>query len=409
MATIIQKFGGSSVATIEHIRSAAAVVAARRGAGDDVAVVLSAMGDATDDLMALAAQITERPAARELDMLLSSGEQVSVALMAMALKQLGLPARSYLGSQVCIRSDAVHGKASIRSVDTHRLEADLAAGVIPVVAGFQGVNDNGEITTFGRGGSDTTAVALAAALRAAECQILTDVEGVYTTDPRMVPKARLLSRITFEEMLEMASLGSKVLQIRAVRFAGKYNVPVRVLHNRGTGPGTLISYEDTDVEAPVVSGIAFSRDEAEVTVTGVPDKPGQAHTILKALSDAQIVVDMIVMNSPREGCVDLSFSIHRDDFDEAMTHTRAAAEAIGAQQVLGNKGVVKISVVGVGMRSHAGTATEMFRTLAGEGINVRMVSTSEIKISVIVEEKYLELGVRSLHETFGLENPRNSV
>ena len=403
MAMIVQKFGGSSVATIEHILSAAKVVAERRRAGDDVAVVLSAMGDATDRLMSLAWDITERPPARELDMLLSSGEQVSVSLLAMALKKLGLAARSYLGSQVTIHSDAVHGKASIQSVDTHRLEADLAAGVIPVVAGFQGVDDNGQITTLGRGGSDTTAVALAAALGAKECQILTDVEGVYTTDPRMVPKARLLSRITFEEMLEMASLGSKVLQIRAVRFAGKYNVPVRVLHNRGDGPGTLISYEDKDVEAPVVSGIAFSRDEAEVTVTGVPDKPGQAHAVLKALSDAQIVVDMIVMNSPREGCVDLSFSIHRNDFDEAMSHTQAAAAEIGAEQVLGNKGVVKISVVGVGMRSHAGTATEMFRTLAGEGINVRMVSTSEIKISVLVEEKYLELGVRSLHETFGLE------
>jgi aspartate kinase len=304
---------------------------------------------------------------------------------------------------VRILTDDVHSKARIEEVETHRLEADIAAGFIPVVAGFQGVNAKGEVTTLGRGGSDTTAVALAAALGAAECQILTDVDGVYTTDPRMVPRARRLSRVTFEEMLELASLGSRVLQIRSVQFAGKYNVPVRVLHNSGTGEGTLISYEEPEMEAPVVSGIAFSRDEAEVTVTGVPDRPGSGYGILGCVSEAHIVVDMIVMNAPRAGCVDFSFSVPRAEYEQAMEQAKAAADRIGAGEVIGNPGVAKISVVGVGMRSHAGVATRMFEVLAREGINVRMVSTSEIKISVLVEEKYLELGVRSLHEAFGLD------
>jgi aspartate kinase len=402
MARYIMKFGGSSVATIDHIRAAAGVIARRHRDGHQVVVVLSAMGDTTDELLARALAISPRPNPRELDMLLSSGEQVSIALMAMALRELGLKARSWLGHQVRICTDSVHAKARIQEVETARLEAELADGVIPVVAGFQGIDARGEVTTLGRGGSDTTGVALAAALGADECQILTDVDGVYTTDPRMVPQARRLARVTFEEMLELASLGSRVLQIRSVQFAGKYNVPVRVLHNSGEGEGTLISYEEPDMEAPVVSGIAFSRDEAQVTITGVPDRPGNGYAILNRVSEAHIVVDMIVMNAPRAGLVDFSFSVPRDEFEQAMELTRAAAVEIEAADVLGSPNVAKISVVGVGMRSHAGVATTMFQVLAREGINVRMVSTSEIKISVLIDEKYLELGVRSLHEAFGL-------
>ena len=403
MARYIMKFGGSSVATVEHIQAAAGVIAKKYRQGHQVAVVLSAMGRSTDELLAKAQAISPRPRPRELDMLLSSGEQVSVALMAMALRELGLEARSWLGHQVRILTDSVHVKARIAEVETARLEADLAAGVIPVVAGFQGIDRDGQVTTLGRGGSDTTGVALAAALGADECLILTDVDGVYTTDPRMVPQARRLSRVTFEEMLELSSLGSRVLQIRSVQFAGKYNVPVRVLHNSGEGEGTLISYEEPDMEAPVVSGIAFSRDEAQVTITGVPDRPGNGYAILNRVSEAHIVVDMIVMNAPRAGVVDFSFSVPRDEYEQAMELTRAAAAEIDAGDVLGSPNVAKISVVGVGMRSHAGVATTMFETLAREGINVRMVSTSEIKISVLIEEKYLELGVRSLHEAFGLD------
>ncbi|MEJ2515076.1 MAG: aspartate kinase [Gammaproteobacteria bacterium] len=409
MGLIVMKFGGSSLATLDMIRERAAVIDRRRREGHDVAVVLSAMGDTTDELLARAHGISPRPSARELDMLLSSGEQVSVALMAMALHALGLKARSRLGFQVRMLTDAVHARARIAEIETERLKADIAAGVIPVVAGFQGVGPDGEITTLGRGGSDTTAVAIAAALGADECQILTDVDGVYTTDPRVVRRARRLSRVTFEEMLELASLGSRVLQIRSVQFAGKYNVPVRVLHNSGEGEGTLISYEEPDVEAPVVSGIAFSRDEGEVTVTSVPDLPGKAHAILKRISKSHILVDMIVMNAPREGCVDFSFSVPREDHDQAMEMAREVAAEIGAGEVIGNRRVAKISVVGVGMRSHAGVATMMFETLGREGINVRMVATSEIKISVLVEEKYLELGVRSLHEAFGLEREPSAV
>jgi aspartate kinase len=402
MARYIMKFGGSSVATIDHIRAAAGVIARKHRDGHQVVVVLSAMGHTTDELLARALAISPRPNPRELDMLLSSGEQVSIALMAMALRELGLRARSWLGHQVRICTDSVHAKARIEEVETARLEADLAEGVIPVVAGFQGIDARGEVTTLGRGGSDTTGVALAAALGADECQILTDVDGVYTTDPRMVPQARRLARVTFEEMLELASLGSRVLQIRSVQFAGKYNVPVRVLHNSGEGEGTLISYEEPDMEAPVVSGIAFSRDEAQVTITGVPDRPGNGYAILNRVSEAHIVVDMIVMNAPRAGLVDFSFSVPRDEFEQAMELTRAAAVEIEAADVLGSPNVAKISIVGVGMRSHAGVATTMFQVLAREGINVRMVSTSEIKISVLIDEKYLELGVRSLHEAFGL-------
>ena len=409
MARIVQKFGGTSVATVDHIQRAADVVARQVEAGHEVVVALSAMGDTTDRLAGLAREIADRPSRREMDMLLSSGEQVTIALMAMALVDRGIEAVSMLGHQVPFVTDSVHSRARIRDVGSDRLENALAAGRVPVVAGFQGVDEHGEITTFGRGGSDTTAVALAAAIGADECQILTDVDGVYTTDPRVVPEARRLERVTFEEMLELASLGSRVLQIRAVKYAGKFNVPIRVLHMSGEGPGTLISFEDPEVESPVVSGIAFNREEAEITVTGLPDRPGAAAALLAPISDAHIEVDMIVMNAPRAGCVDLSFSIQRADYEQAMDISRQAAAEVGADDVLGDDRTVKISVVGVGMRSHAGVATTMFETLAREGINVRMVSTSEIKISVLVDEKYLELGVRSLHEAFGLERPRDGA
>jgi aspartate kinase len=404
VALVVQKFGGSSVATIDHIRKAAEVVARSHAAGHRIVVVVSAMGDSTNRLVKLARETTSSPSTREMDMLLSSGEQVTIALMAMALRELGLESRSYLGSQVRLLTDSVFCKAHIREVETARLQAYLESGGVPVVAGFQGVDAEGEVTTFGRGGSDTTAVALAAALGADECQILTDVDGVYTTDPRVVPEARRLDRITFEEMIELASQGSRVLQIRAVKFAGKYNVPLRVLHMGGEGAGTLITFEESDVEAPVVSGIAFSRDEAEITVTGVPDRPGAAAAILKPVSDARIAVDMIVMNSPRDGCVDFSFSVGRDDFSQAHELASAIAAELGAGEVRGNPEVAKLSIVGVGMRTHAGIATHLFETLAGEGVNVRMVSTSEIKISVLVPENVLDTAVRAVHKAFELDS-----
>ena len=405
MALVVQKFGGSSVATVDQIRKAAQVVTRSHAAGHRIVVVVSAMGDSTNRLVELARETTSSPSTREMDMLLSSGEQVTIALMAMALKELGLESRSYLGTQVRLLTDSVFCKAHIREVETARLQAYLESGGVPVVAGFQGVDAEGEITTFGRGGSDTTAVALAAALGADECQILTDVDGVYTTDPRVVPEARRLDRITFEEMIELASQGSRVLQIRAVKFAGKYNVPLRVLHMDGEGAGTLITFEESDVEAPVVSGIALSRDEAEITVTGVPDRPGAAAAILKPVSDARIAVDMIVMNSPRDGCVDFSFSVGRDDFRQAHELASATAAELGAGEVRGNPEVAKLSIVGVGMRTHAGIATHLFETLAGEGVNVRMVSTSEIKISVLVPEHVLDAAVRAVHQAFELDGP----
>ncbi len=405
MGLVVQKFGGTSVATVEHIRRAAELVAATREAGHHVVVVVSAMGDATDTLSSLARQVAEAPAPREMDMLLSSGEQVTIALMAMTFEEMGIPSRSFLGSQVRILTDSVFRKAHIREVEVSRLRAYIASGGVPVVAGFQGVDAEGEVTTFGRGGSDTTAVALAAALGADECQILTDVDGVYTTDPRVVPDARRLDRITFEEMIELASQGSRVLQIRAVKFAGKYNVPLRVLHMSGTGSGTLVTYEEPEVESPVVSGIAFSREEAEITISGVPDRPGAVAAVLRPISDARIQVDMIVMNTPRDGCVDLSFSVGREDFPEAMNLVRRAAGELGAGEVRGEDNVSKVSIVGVGMRSHAGIATRMFDTLADEAINIRMVSTSEIKISVLVPEEAMEPAVTAIHAAFELDRP----
>ncbi|MES9961829.1 MAG: aspartate kinase [Sedimenticola sp.] len=402
MALIVQKYGGTSVGTVERIQAVAKKVAAVRERGDQIIVVVSAMSGETNRLISLSREIDERPDPREMDVLVSTGEQVTIALLSMALNKLGCPARSYTGGQVHILTDSAHSKARIQDIDDARVRADLEAGRAVVVAGFQGVDEHGNITTLGRGGSDTTAVAMAAALSADECQIFTDVDGVYTTDPRVEPKARKLEKITFEEMLEMASLGSKVLQIRAVEFAGKYNVPLRVLSSFEEGEGTLITFEDEGMEEAKISGIAFNRDEAKLTIRGVPDQPGVAYSILGPISGANIEVDMIVQNISEDKTTDFTFTVHRNDYPKALELLKETAEVVGAREVDGDEEIVKISLVGVGMRSHAGIAATMFETLAHEGINIRMISTSEIKISVVVDEKYLELGVRSLHEAFNL-------
>jgi len=362
------------------------------------------MSGETDRLLSLAATMSTRPVARELDVLLATGEQTTIALLSMALQERGCAARSYTGPQVHILTDDAHNKARILDIDANRVSSDLAAGRVVVVAGFQGMDEDGNITTLGRGGSDTTAVALAAALKADECQIFTDVDGVYTTDPRVEPDARRLQRITFEEMLEMASLGSKVLQIRAVEFAGKYNVKLRVLSSFEPGEGTLISYEEAGMEQALISGIAFNRDEAKLTVLGVPDQPGVAHRILGPIAEANIEVDMIIQNIAPDGkTTDFTFTVNRNDYQRGMEILQQTAEKMGASEVSGDARIVKISLVGVGMRSHAGIASTMFETLAKEAINIRMISTSEIKVSVVVDEKYLELGVRALHEAFHLD------
>jgi aspartate kinase len=403
MALIVQKFGGTSVGSVERIRNVAGRVKRHRDRGDDVVVVVSAMSGETNRLVALAEETAARPSPRELDVLLSTGEQVTIALLCMALQDMGCDARSYTGAQVHIRTDSAHSKARIMDIDHARVCADIEAGRVVVVAGFQGVDEAGNITTLGRGGSDTTAVAMAAALKADECQIFTDVDGVYTTDPRVEPKARKLERITFEEMLEMASLGSKVLQIRAVEFAGKYNVPLRVLSSfEEAGEGTLITLEENGVEAAKIAGIAFNRDEAKLTVRGVPDQPGVAYKILGPIGDANIEVDMIVQNIAEDDTTDFTFTVNRTDHDKALGILQKTAAELGARRVVDDDRIVKISLVGVGMRSHAGIASKMFATLSKEGINIQMISTSEIKISVVVDEKYLELGVRALHEAFGL-------
>lgn len=404
MALIVQKYGGTSVGTVERIRAVAEKVKSFRERGDDVVVVVSAMSGETNRLTDLAKAINPHPDPREFDVLLSTGEQVTIALLSMALKTLGCDARSYTGGQVHILTDSAHNKARILDIDEAKVRADLALGRVVVVAGFQGADEHGNITTLGRGGSDTTAVALAAALKAKECQIYTDVDGVYTTDPRVVPEARRLERITFEEMLEMASQGSKVLQIRAVEFAGKYSVPLRVLSSFEEGPGTLITYEEDVMEEPLISGIAFQRDEAKLTVQGVPDQPGVASRILGPIGDANIEVDMIVQNVGADGkTTDFTFTVHRNDYDRAMELLQKTVADLGARTVSGDTKIVKVSIVGVGMRSHAGIASRMFEALAKEGINIRMISTSEIKISVVVDEKYQELAVRTLHSAFGLE------
>lgn len=404
MALIVQKFGGTSVGTAERIEQVAQKVAQFHKAGDDIVVVVSAMSGETNRLLALAKEVNDKPALREMDVMVSTGEQVTIALLAMALNKQGVPALSFTGAQVPILTDSEHGKARILSINEEKINAQLKAGKVVVVAGFQGVDEQGNITTLGRGGSDTTAVALAAALKADECHIYTDVDGVYTTDPRVVSKAQRLERITFEEMLEMASLGSKILQLRSVEFAGKYNVPLRVLHSFKEGPGTLITTEDEDcMEQPIISGIAFNRDEAKLTIRGVPDTPGVAFKILGPISAANIDIDMIVQNVSHDNTTDFTFTVGNADYDKALAVLQSTAKEIGGGEVAGTTSIAKVSIVGVGMRSHPGVASSMFAALAEENINIQMISTSEIKISVVIDEKYVELAVRALHTAFGFD------
>ncbi|MBE8717032.1 aspartate kinase [Cellvibrio polysaccharolyticus] len=405
MSLFVQKYGGTSVGSIERIEGVADRVASFRAQGHDLVVVLSAMSGETNRLIGLAQQIQETPDPREMDVLVSTGEQVTIALLSMALKKRGIDARSYTGGQVRILTDNSHTKARIQAIDDANMRADLAAGRVVVVAGFQGVDEHGNITTLGRGGSDTTGVALAAALKADECQIYTDVDGVYTTDPRVVERARRLDKITFEEMLEMASLGSKVLQIRSVEFAGKYNVPLRVLSSFKEGQGTLITLdeENNTMEQPIVSGIAFNRDEAKVTVAGIPDTPGVAAKILAPVGAANIEVDVIVQNVSADNTTDLTFTVNKGDMKKAVGVLESVGKDLGAREIRSDDKVAKVSIVGVGMRSHAGVASRMFTALAADGINIQMITTSEIKISVIIEERFLELAVRTLHTAFGLD------
>lgn len=406
MSLIVTKYGGSSVADLSRIALVAKRVLALTSQGHQVVVVVSAMQGETDRLLGLAKEVDPRPTPRELDVLLATGEQVTIALLAITLHKMGCEARSYTGAQVHIRTDSAYNKARIMDIEAARIKADLQAGRVVVVAGFQGMDEHGNITTLGRGGSDTTAVALAAALKADECHICTDVNGVYTTDPRVVPEARRLRQLTFEEMLEMSSQGSKVLQIRSVEFASKYNIPLRVLSTFDPGEGTLITAEEEGMEQAHIAGIAFNRDEAKLTVLGVPDQPGVASHILGPVADQGIEVDMIVQNVGQDGTTDFTFTVHRNDYDKSLTILKRVAKDLGAREVLGDEKIVKISLVGVGMRSHAGIASRMFKALAAEGINIRMISTSEIKISVVVDEKYLELAVRALHSAFELDQPQ---
>ena len=405
MALYVQKYGGTSVGSVERIEAVAEKVESFKNQGHDIVVVVSAMSGETNRLIGLAKEIQpSTPNAREMDVLVSTGEQVTIALLCMALEKRGIAARSYTGAQVKILTDSSHGKARIQDIEVASMQSDLSEGRVIVVAGFQGVDAEGSITTLGRGGSDTTGVALAAALKADECQIYTDVDGVYTTDPRVVEGAQRLSQITFEEMLEMASLGSKVLQIRAVEFAGKYKVPLRVLHSFQDGPGTLITVEDdSTVEKPIISGIAFNRDEAKLTVMGVPDVPGVASKILGPVSRANIEVDVIVQNVAADNTTDFTFTVHRNDYEAAEAVLNQVAVELGAREVVGDNKIAKVSIVGVGMRSHAGVASKMFDALADESINIQMISTSEIKVSVVIAEKYLELAVRALHSAFDLD------
>jgi aspartate kinase len=406
MALIVQKYGGTSVANPDRIRNLARRVARYKAMGHKIVVVVSAMSGETNRLISLAKEIMPEPDPRELDMMVSTGEQVTIGMTALALMELGIKAKSYTGSQVKILTDNAFTKARILSIDDQNIRQDLDDGYVVVVAGFQGVDANGNITTLGRGGSDTTGVALAAALKADECQIYTDVDGVYTTDPRVVPEARRLSKITFEEMLELASQGSKVLQIRSVEFAGKYKVKLRVLSSfEDEGDGTLITFEEeNNMEQPVISGIAFNRDEAKITVLGVPDKPGIAYQILGPVAEANIDVDMIIQNTGADGTTDFTFTVHKNEMNKALNILRDKVQGhIGAREINGDDKIAKISIVGVGMRSHVGIASQMFRTLAEEGINIQMISTSEIKIAVVIDEKYLELAVRILHKAFELE------
>ncbi|WP_455020855.1 aspartate kinase [Neisseria elongata] len=405
MALIVQKYGGTSVGSAERIKNVAKRVAQTRAEGHDVVIVVSAMSGETNRLVALAHEMQEFPDPREMDVVLATGEQVTIGLLAMALKDIGVDAKSYTGWQVAVQTDNAHTKARIDHIDSDKIHADLKAGKVVIVAGFQGITAEGDISTLGRGGSDTSAVALAAALKADECQIYTDVDGVYTTDPRVVPEARRMSTISFEEMLELASLGSKVLQIRSVEFAGKYQVRLRVLSSlQEGGEGTLITFEeDENMEKAVVKGIAFDKNQARINVRGVSDKPGIAYQILGAIADANIEVDMIIQNVGAEGTTDFSFTVPRGDYRQTLDLMNGLKESLGAAEVNGDDTVCKVSIVGVGMRSHSGVAATMFRSLAEEGINIQMISTSEIKVSVLIDEKYMELATRVLHKAFGLE------
>ena len=405
MALIVQKFGGTSVASVQRIQTVAKKIKSFKDAGNQLVVSVSAMSGETNRLTALAQELQDRPSLREMDVLLTTGEQVTISLLSMALQQLGCDAISYTGSQVRITTDSAHGKARIKSIDSSLIVESLKQDKVVVIAGFQGMDESGQITTLGRGGSDTTAVALAAALQADECQIYTDVDGVYTADPRIEPKARKMHNISYEEMLEMASLGSKVLQIRAVEFASKYNVSLRVLSSMIDNPvGTLITSEDKIMEKAVISGIAHNKDEAKVSLIGVPDIPGVAYKILKPISQKNIEVDMILQSvSAREGLTNFAFTVHRDDFEESKSILEQVRSDLGAMSVQADDKIVKVSLVGIGMRSHAGIATKMFEVLHRENVNIQMISTSEIKISVAIDEKYLELAVRSLHAAFELD------
>nr|WP_314270427.1 aspartate kinase [uncultured Kingella sp.] len=405
MALIVQKYGGTSVGSPERIKNVAKRVKRAREEGHDVVVVVSAMSGETNRLVALAHEMQESPDPREMDVVLATGEQVTIGLLAMALKNIGVDAKSYTGWQVAVRTDTAHTKARIESIDDERMRADLQAGRVVIVAGFQGISSAGDVSTLGRGGSDTSAVALAAALKADECQIYTDVDGVYTTDPRVVPEARRMETVTFEEMLELASLGSKVLQIRSVEFAGKYQVRLRVLSSlEEGGSGTLISFEeDESMERAVVSGIAFDKNQARINVRGVPDRPGIAYQILGAVADANIEIDMIIQNAGNEGTTDFSFTVPRGDYKAVLELLRHQRDSIGAMEISGDDTVCKVSIVGLGMRSHVGVAARMFRALAAENINIQMISTSEIKVSVLIDEKYMELATRVLHKEFELD------
>lgn len=403
MFLAVEKYGGTSVGSVERINAVADRIATARQRGESLVVVVSAMAGETNRLLDLATKVDPDALAREMDVLVSTGEQVTIALLSMALHKRGIDARSYTGGQVRILTDSIHGKARIRDIDAARVRTDLELNRVVVVAGFQGVDDDGNITTLGRGGSDTTAVAIAAALEADECRIFTDVDGVYTADPRIVPEARRLDQITVEEMLELASQGAKVLQTRSVEFAGKYHVPLRVLSSFEDGPGTLITHEASDMEQPLISGIAYNRDEAKVTIRGVPDQPGAASRIFGPISKAHLNIDMIIQNVAQDGTTDVTFTVNRDEYPEAMSLLNKTAKELNARDVVGDDTLAKIAIVGVGMRSHSGVAAMMFETLAAEGINIELISTSEIKISVGVNDKYLELAVRALHKAFGLD------
>ena len=404
MALIVEKYGGTSVGSVERIKAVAAGVAQSVRNGDQMVIVVSAMSGETNRLIGLAREISGRPLQREMDVLVSTGEQVTIALLAMALEKTGVPARSYTGFQVPIQTDTAHGKARIVEIEPDHVLADLDAGSVVIVAGFQGISRENRITTLGRGGSDTTAVAMAAALKADECRIFTDVDGVYTADPRVVDDARRLDWITFQEMLELSGAGAKVMQIRSVEFARKYKVPIRVLSSFKKGPGTLITNEEKQMEKPLISGITSAEDEAKITVRGVPDRPGIAYSILGPISDAEIIVDMIVQNIGVDGLTDLTFTVHQDDLPQSMELLTPVVEELGAEAIVGDTNLAKISAVGVGMRSHAGIATTMFRALSERGINIQMISTSEIKISVTIDKEYTELAVRTLHKAFNLES-----